>query len=41
MLSAGATEIHHRYRIMRPDAAAEEGEVVLTGPFRRPAVISD
>lgn len=43
MLSAGATEIHHRYRVRAgegADAADEadpvEGEVVVTGPFRRP-----
>jgi len=39
MLSAGATEIHHRYRIVRPGAEPEEGEVVVTGPYRRPDVV--
>ncbi len=36
MLSAGATEIHHRYRIVRPDEPPEEGLVIVTGPYRRP-----
>ena len=34
MLSSGATEIHHAYRIVRPDQPVEEGEVLVTGPFR-------
>jgi putative redox protein len=34
MLSSGATEIHHAYRIVRPDQAIEEGEVLVTGPYR-------
>ena len=34
MLSSGATEIHHAYRIVRPDTPVEEGEVLVTGPFR-------
>ena len=33
MLSAGATEIHHAYRIVRPDQPVEEGEVLVTGPY--------
>lgn len=38
MLSAGATEIHHRYRVRNtgPDALEAEGEVVVTGPNRQP-----
>ena len=32
MLSAGPTEIHHRYRIERPGEPPDEGEVVVTGP---------
>ncbi|HXG27053.1 MAG TPA: OsmC family protein [Candidatus Binatia bacterium] len=38
MLSAGATEIHHRYRVRNTGAASfeVEGEVVVTGPYRRP-----
>ena len=34
MLSSGATEIHHRYRIVRPDQPVEEGDVLVTGPYR-------
>ncbi len=40
MLSAGDTEIHHRYRIVRPDGTVEEGEVMTTGPDRRTAVLT-
>jgi putative redox protein len=42
MLSAGATEIHHGYRVRNtgPEAFAAEGEVVVTGPYRRPDVIA-
>jgi putative redox protein len=38
MLSAGDTEIHHRYVIRNtgPERYEAEGEVVVTGPFRRP-----
>jgi len=41
MLSAGATEIHHRYRVRGTGAAPFEadGEVVVTGPYRRPDVV--
>jgi putative redox protein len=42
MLSAGATVIHHRYRIAstgkRPFEA--EGLVISTGPYRRPDVLA-
>jgi putative redox protein len=42
MLSAGATVIHHRYRISstgkRPFEA--EGLVISTGPYRRPDVLA-
>ena len=34
MLASGATEIHHGYRIVRPDQPVEEGVVLVTGPFR-------
>jgi len=34
MLSSGATEIRHAYRIVRPDQPVEEGEVLVTGPYR-------
>ena len=41
MLSAGATVVHHRYRIVstgkRPFEA--EGLVISTGPYRRPDVL--
>ncbi|HYU49406.1 MAG TPA: OsmC family protein [Candidatus Limnocylindria bacterium] len=41
MLAAGATEIHHRYRIAGtgPEPFAAEGEVLVTGPFQRPDVV--
>jgi hypothetical protein len=41
MLSAGDTEVHHGYRIRNTgDTPFEaEGEVVVTGPYRRPDVI--
>ena len=43
MLSAGATVIHHRYRIrssgVRPYEA--EGEVIATGPYQRPDILGD
>jgi putative redox protein len=41
MISAGATVVHHRYRIhsmgARPYEA--EGEVIATGPYARPDVV--
>jgi putative redox protein len=42
MLSAGATEIHHGYRVRNtgPEPFGAEGEVVITGPYRRPDVIA-
>jgi len=42
MISAGATEVHHAYRVINtgPDGFAVAGEVVVTGPYRRPDVIS-
>jgi putative redox protein len=41
MISAGATEVHHAYRVIRTgaDGFDEAGEVVVTGPYRRPDVI--
>jgi len=41
MISAGATTVHHRYRIRSEGAVsfATEGEVLATGPYRRPEVI--
>lgn len=42
MLSAGDTEVHHRYRVRNtgPQPFAAEGEVVVTGPYHRPEVIA-
>ena len=42
MLSAGATEVHHRYvvRNIGPEPFEAEGEVVVTGPYRRPDVVA-
>jgi putative redox protein len=41
MISSGATEVHHGYRLrwtgLEPNEA--EGEVIVTGPFRRPAIV--
>jgi putative redox protein len=34
MLSSGATEIHHAYRIIRPGQPVDEGVVLVTGPYR-------
>ena len=41
MLSAGATEIRHRYRMVCTGAIPKqaEGEVIVTGPYRRPEVV--
>jgi putative redox protein len=43
MLSAGATTVHHRYRIHSTGAAAyeAEGEVIATGPYARPDIVID
>ncbi|HYH94301.1 MAG TPA: OsmC family protein [Candidatus Saccharimonadales bacterium] len=40
MLSAGATVVHHRYRIRSTgnEPYEAEGEVIATGPYRRPDV---
>ena len=40
MLSAGATTVHHRYRIHSEGSSPydREGEVLSTGPYRRPDV---
>lgn len=42
MISAGATTIHHRYRIRSEGAVsyAIEGEVISTGPYRRPDILA-
>jgi putative redox protein len=41
MLSAGATVIHHRYRIHATGTAPyeAEGEVIATGPYARPELV--
>jgi hypothetical protein len=40
MLSAGATEVHHRFRLRTGEPATEtESEVVVTGPYRRPDTV--
>ncbi|MGK2851425.1 MAG: OsmC family protein [Candidatus Limnocylindrales bacterium] len=41
MLSAGATVVHHRYRIVSTGERAyeAEGEVIATGPYQRPDII--
>ena len=43
MLSAGETEIHHRYEVRGTGAAPLEaaGEVVVTGPYRRPDIVRE
>jgi putative redox protein len=42
MLAAGATEIHHGYRAIRtgPQPLDESGEVIVTGPYRRPDLLA-
>jgi putative redox protein len=42
MLSAGATEVHHRYVVRRTgdDALEAEGEVGVTGPYKRPEIVA-
>jgi putative redox protein len=41
MVSAGATEVHHRFRMRCSGAEPKEaeGEVAVTGPERQPAII--
>jgi len=39
MLAAGATEIHHAYRVSRPGEPTDEAEVLVTGPYRRPDIV--
>jgi putative redox protein len=43
MLSAGATVVHHRYRIHSTgtNPYEAEGEVIATGPYARPDVLAD
>lgn len=39
MLCAGTVELHHRYRVLRPDGTVDEGEVVVRGPGA-PAIVA-
>jgi putative redox protein len=43
MISAGATVVHHRFRIKSTGERAyeEEGEVIATGPYARPDILAD
>ena len=43
MLSAGATVVHHRYRIHSTGTSPydAEGEVIATGPYARPDVVGE
>ena len=43
MISAGATVVHHRYRIHSTGTTPyeAEGEVLATGPYARPDIIPD
>ena len=43
MLSSGATEVHHAYHVRGtgPKPFEAEGEVVVTGPYRRPDVVAE
>ena len=43
MISAGATVVHHRYRISSSGAGPfeSEGEVIATGPYARPEILAD
>jgi putative redox protein len=42
MLAAGATEVHHRFRMRCTGAEPKEaeGEVVVTGPYRPPEIVA-
>ena len=42
MISAGATEVHHHYLVRNTgsDPFEAEGEVVVTGPHRRPDIVA-
>jgi len=43
MISAGATVVHHRYRVVSAGASPFEahGEVIATGPYARPDILTD
>jgi len=40
MLCAGTVEMHHAYRIVRPDGTVEDGEVVVRGPGAAPVALA-
>jgi uncharacterized OsmC-like protein len=42
MLSAGETAVHHRYRVESTgdEPIVKEGEVIVTGPFKRPEIVA-
>ena len=42
MISAGATEVHHHFRVRSsgPEAIEASGEVMVTGPDRRPDIVA-
>jgi putative redox protein len=42
MISAGVTAVHHHYRMRCTGAAPHEaaGEVIVTGPHRRPEIVA-
>ncbi len=40
MLSAGATEVHHRFVVRTTGAEPSEDAVVVTGPYRRPDIVA-
>jgi putative redox protein len=42
MISAGATEVHHRFKVRGtgPTPYEVEGEVVVTGPYKRPDIVA-
>jgi putative redox protein len=43
MISAGATEVHHGYRVIGTGSIPfdESAEVIVTGPYRRPDILTD
>jgi putative redox protein len=43
MISAGATVVHHRYRIRSSGSSGyeAEGEVIATGPYARPDILAE
>lgn len=43
MIAAGATVVHHRYRIRSSGTSPyeAEGEVIVTGPYARPDILAE